>query len=359
VRTVILHDLSVDEHDFASRTGWAVKPEGACKAEVCVPLPPEVRTADGRLDVGILAEKLGMPLVQDAAHGIWALGPETTVTGRVLTSAVAPDLELPDADGNTFTLSSLRGKKVVLVSWASWCGCRFDLPLWQQLRDRWKDEGVEVVTVALDVEASEARPFIEKAHPEHPSLIDEAHVSDELFGFVNVPNGVWIDEEGMIVRPAEPAHPGRNPANESFRKVDVSTVPPDVAEMLIEARKIKSDPDMYVEMIDDWIANDRASRYALAPEEVVRRSASRTDAEATAAAEFELGQHLHRAGDHTAAIPHWREAHRLHPDNWTYKRQAWQFEDPFRQGRTEAYESSWFEDLKKIGAENYYPEIVP
>ena len=52
------------------------------------------------------------------------------------------------------------------------------------------------------------QPFIEKAKPEHPSLIDEAHVSDELFGFVNVPNGVWIDEEGMIVRPAEPAHPG-------------------------------------------------------------------------------------------------------------------------------------------------------
>jgi hypothetical protein len=176
---------------------------------------------------------------------------------------------------------------------------------------------------------------------------------------VNVPNGVWIDESGMIVRPAEPAHPGRNPATESFRKIDVSTVPPDVAEMLVEARKIKSDPDIYVEMVDDWIENGNASRYALTPDEVVRRSDTRTTDEATAAAEFELGQYLHRAGDHEAAIPHWREAHRLYPANWTYKRQAWNFEDPVRQGPTDVYDSCWFEDLKKIGAENYYPPIVP
>jgi peroxiredoxin len=356
---VILHDLTVDEHDFEVRTGWAVKPEGACKAEVCVPLPGEVRLADVRLDVTVLAERLGMPIVADEAHGVWALGPETAVTGHILTSAVAPELELPDAAGTPFKLSSLRGQKVVLVSWASWCGCRFDLPLWQQLRERWKPLGVEVVTVALDVEATDARPFIEKAHPEHPSLIDEAHVSDELFGFVNVPNGVWIDETGMIVRPAEPAHPGRNPATESFRKIDVSTVPPDVAEMLVEARKIKSDPNIYVEMVDDWIAHDDQSRYVLDPDEVVGRSDLRSNAEATAAAEFELGQYLHRAGDHVAAIPHWREAHRLYPDNWTYKRQAWNFEDPFRQGPTDVYDSSWFEDLKKVGAENYYRPIVP
>ncbi len=359
MRTVILHDLGVDEHDFARRTGWTIKPEGACKAEACVPLPARASRADGRLDVTVVAERLGMPLVADDANGVWALGPETAVTGRALTSAVAPDLELPDAEGNPFRLSSLRGKKVVLVSWASWCGCRFDLPLWQNLRDRWKERGVEVVTVALDVEASEAKPFIEKAHAEHPSIIDEAHVCDELFGFVNVPNGVWIDEDGMIVRPAEPAHPGRNSANESFRTIDVSTVPTDVAEMLVEARKIKSDPEIYVEMIDDWIEHGNESRYALAPDEVIRRADPRTTAEATAAAEFELGQYLHRAGDHDAAIPHWREAHRLYPDNWTYKRQAWQFEDPFRQGHTDKYDSSWFEDLKKIGAENYYPAIVP
>ena len=53
--------------------------------------------------------------------------------------------------------------------------------------------------------------FIEQARPAHPSLIDSAHVTDELFGFVNVPNAVWIDESGTIVRPAEAAMPGTNP----------------------------------------------------------------------------------------------------------------------------------------------------
>ena len=232
--------------------------------------------------------------------------------------------------------------------------------MWQEHRSRWHPLGLEVVTVALDVEASDARPFIESAHPEHPSLIDEAHVTDELFGFVNVPNGVWIDEDGMIVRPSEPAHPGgHNPINESFRTLDISTLPPDIADVLREARKIKSDPDIYPAMIEDWLDHGRESRYALSPEEVVRRSDPRTEAEATAAAEFELGQYLHRAGDHAAAIPHWREAHRLYPDNWTYKRQAWNFEDPMRQGHTDAYDGSWYEDIKKIGAENYYPEIIP
>jgi hypothetical protein len=215
------------------------------------------------------------------------------------------------------------------------------------------------VTVALDVEPDDARPFIEAAQPQHPSLIDEAHVVDEKFGVVNVPNGVWIDEAGTIVRPAEPAFPGRNEFTESFRSIDLSTLPEDVAAILREARKIKTDPDLYVAMVRDWAEHGAASEYALSPDEVVRRSQPRTDAEATAAAHFELGHHLHRAGDHAAAIPHWQAAHHLYPANWTYKRQAWNIEDPMRQGHTDAYDSSWFEDVQKIGAENYYPPIVP
>jgi hypothetical protein len=120
VRAVILDEPFADEHAFASRTGWEIKPQGACKGEVCVPLPAGARAADGRLDVRVIAERLGMPVVTDDAHGLLALGPETAVTGRALTTAVAPDLELPDKDGNPFKLSSLHGQKVLLIAWASW-----------------------------------------------------------------------------------------------------------------------------------------------------------------------------------------------------------------------------------------------
>lgn len=112
---MILESLDVDAAALERRTGWAIKPEGACKGDRCVPLPiPE----SGRLDVRALAERLGMPLVQDAASGLWALGPEAG--GHALTSVEAPDLTLPDYRGNPFRLRSLRGKKVLLVAWASW-----------------------------------------------------------------------------------------------------------------------------------------------------------------------------------------------------------------------------------------------
>ena len=117
---MLLTDLEIDPAGFESRTGWALKPEGACKGEVCVPLSPEARTATGQVDVRVVGQQLGMPLAHDATHGLWALGPETAAGGRALTTAQAPDLEMPTADGSPFRLSSLRGQKVMLVAWASW-----------------------------------------------------------------------------------------------------------------------------------------------------------------------------------------------------------------------------------------------
>lgn len=116
---MILDQLDVEPSALEARTGWAVRLEGACKGDVCVPLPETVRTGDDRLAAPVLAERLGMPLLHDDAHGLWALGP-ATVGGRALDTAVAPDLELPDLDGNPFALSSLHGKKILLVAWASW-----------------------------------------------------------------------------------------------------------------------------------------------------------------------------------------------------------------------------------------------
>jgi hypothetical protein len=110
---MILDRLDLDTEAFATQTGWQVKPEGACRGHVCVPLP------SGPLDVAVLAGRLGMSLVHDEVHGMWAVGP-ASVTGRALVDAEAPDLTLPDVDGNPFSLSSLRGQKVVLVAWASW-----------------------------------------------------------------------------------------------------------------------------------------------------------------------------------------------------------------------------------------------
>jgi hypothetical protein len=112
---MILERLEVTPEELARRTGWQIRPEGACKADRCVPLPGE---SGERLDVRMLAERLGMALVRDEPHGLWALGPESGV--RALLSAEMPELELPDRHGKPFSLRSLRGTKVLLLAWASW-----------------------------------------------------------------------------------------------------------------------------------------------------------------------------------------------------------------------------------------------
>ena len=117
---MILTELQVDASTFEAGTGWAITPDGACKSDVCVPIADNARSPRGRVDASVIADHLGMPLVRDEEHGVWALGPETAVTGRALTTARAPELELPDFDGNPFRLSSLLGQKVLLVAWASW-----------------------------------------------------------------------------------------------------------------------------------------------------------------------------------------------------------------------------------------------
>jgi hypothetical protein len=112
---MILERLTVTPEELEARTGWAIRPEGACKADRCVPLPEA--GSDG-IDVQMLAERLGMALVQDEAHGLWALGPESGE--RSLLSADLPDVTLPDRHGVPFSLTSLRDRKVLLVVWASW-----------------------------------------------------------------------------------------------------------------------------------------------------------------------------------------------------------------------------------------------
>lgn len=107
---MITETLDISPEAFHAGTGWEIKPEGACKGEVCVPLP------DG-YSAEHAADRLGMAVVANESTGLTSLGPES-LNGRALVTAVAPDLVLPDLDGNEFRLSSLRGKKVVVVAWA-------------------------------------------------------------------------------------------------------------------------------------------------------------------------------------------------------------------------------------------------
>ena len=117
---VIVNRLDIDAGSFEAATGWQIKPEGACKGDVCVPLDRSAGSAGsaGGFDLVATADRLGMAIVADAEAGLWSIGPES-IGGRSLATATAPDLCLPDVlTGEEVRLSSFRGPKVVLASWA-------------------------------------------------------------------------------------------------------------------------------------------------------------------------------------------------------------------------------------------------
>jgi hypothetical protein len=109
---VLLESLDVTAGQFMAGSGWEIKPEGACKGEVCVPL-----AQSAGFDLVATAERLRMALVHDDESALWALGPES-LGDHALVSADAPKLVLDDLAGTPFRLSSLRGQKVIIVSWA-------------------------------------------------------------------------------------------------------------------------------------------------------------------------------------------------------------------------------------------------
>ena len=102
---------------LARETGWEVKPQGACRADECVPLPSGA-LRDGAVDLVAFAERMARPLLHDEQAGLWSLGPPGG--GRAMTSVQAPDLVLPTLTGEPFPLAALRGQKVLIAAWASW-----------------------------------------------------------------------------------------------------------------------------------------------------------------------------------------------------------------------------------------------
>jgi hypothetical protein len=236
------------------------------------------------------------------------------------------------------------------------------LPVWQALHEEISPLGVDIVTVALDVNPTHATPWIDIAKPTHPSLIDTAHVTAELYGFQNVPMAVWIDENGMFVRPPELA---------SIEARITRTVPdeaPDrIKQMMAEINEFPDVGEAYRAAIIDWAHKGAASEFVLSPDDVVARSQGRTEDHSRAAACFELGQHLFHTEGHESAVPWWREAHRLFPENWSYKRQAWTLvttpadaeANDLMQAPNDVYDGSWLEDLiAQGGGGSYYPATL-
>ncbi len=101
--------------------GWTQKPEGLCQGDVCVPIAshPDLITPEG-IDLAALGEVLGRPIAIDREESVASFGADTAAHGAQLAEGFAPDFTLPDLSGKAVSLSGFRGKKVLLIAYASW-----------------------------------------------------------------------------------------------------------------------------------------------------------------------------------------------------------------------------------------------
>jgi hypothetical protein len=232
--------------------------------------------------------------------------------------------------------------------------------VWQALHAELESAGLTIVTVALDTNIEAARPFDEAASPTHPSLVDPALSLVDMFGITNVPFGVWIDENGIIVRPAEVSFAPREAAADQGqgrqpRPQMPANLPPEQQKVVAGMMRAVRDTNRYAAAVRDWVSNGSSSSFVLTPAEVVARSRPRPPEAAMAAAEYELGQYLHRAGHKIDAVPHFQEAHRLDPQNWSYPRNAFAIVDRAEMGNP--YGTDLLAEVARIGPDTFYPSL--
>jgi peroxiredoxin len=327
-------DLWATPAQVTEITGYTPKPEGLCRDDVCIPISRKpadgfVQTKDGveLFNLTKLADKLSQPVVTDAKRHVWSFGPLGTQPSGGAAPVAAPDFALPDRQGKTVKLSDFRGKKVLLMSWASWCRCREDLAGWETVYKDLKGKNFELVAVAEDTEGEAAcGKYYDQAKATYTTLIDKQHVVSSLYKMVNVPMGVWIDEEQKIVRPAEVAY---------SRPVAMLS--------------IKVDGGRYVEGLQDWVEKGPKSEFALSTEELRKRAAPADGKLGLAEANFKLAVHLQLAGDEGSA-DYFKAAQDLAPDNWNYHRQQWAF-------KGKAADMLWLQKFSALKGKPYYAPL--
>jgi hypothetical protein len=111
--------LWVPKNDLLKINGFEIKPQGACRADICIPIPRGMMRGD-LFNLTAFATRVGQKFIADPAARVWSFGEIPLVQGAYLESRIAPDVTVPDRKGTPVRLSKFRGKKVLLVTWASW-----------------------------------------------------------------------------------------------------------------------------------------------------------------------------------------------------------------------------------------------
>ena len=111
--------LWVLKKDLPRINGFEIKPQGACRADICIPIPRAMMRGD-LFNLTAFAARVGQQFIADPSARVWSFGEIPVVQGAYVESRIAPDVTVPDRKGKPVRLSQFRGKKVLLVTWASW-----------------------------------------------------------------------------------------------------------------------------------------------------------------------------------------------------------------------------------------------
>ncbi len=214
--------------------------------------------------------------------------------------------------------------------------------MWQALYEELAPKGFVVIAVALESRGADAaRPSIENANPSYPCLIDVDHEVARLYNMINVPQAVWIDEHGQIVRPTETAG-----VTDGFRKMDRTTyaIPkPELDEMATTRSR-------YLDAIRDWVTHGADSKYVLGADDARRRTPKFTPEVVRAHAAFRLGRHLVETGRRDEGLRVLATAAQLNPDAWTMWRQMSDLDTVGKAGGP-----GFWARVEALGEKHYYP----
>jgi peroxiredoxin len=293
--------------------GWEVKPEGLCRGDQCVPVhDTTARDADGRCELGRVAAALGRPFAVElgvADAPVAAVGDASWERRAVLAGGAAPAVTLPDLDGEPVVVPA--GRKRLVLTWSSWCGCRHELSAWQRLHDELGPLGLDIITVALDDGTEAVRPWAEAADPaltSVPVLVDTDHLLAEAYGITNVPSSVWIDEDDKVVKP-----PTITPGDNQFK--DFTLI----------------DADLHHEALRRWVRDGALPEAGEGVPSSALTARPPTEDEQQARTERRLASWLHRSGHDDLARAHYERAVELAPMDWTISRGSMNAlgQDPF------------------------------
>ncbi len=176
-----------------------------------------------------------------------------------------------------------------------------------------------------------AGEWYDQAKATYTTLLDTEHSISSLYHMSNVPSGVWINEDGRMVRPVEPA----STANKTLK---------------LGNQTITTMGDTYVTALRDWVEKGDESQYAMTPEELHQHLKPRPAGAQEADASFRLGVYFHKIGQPELAEKYWHQAQALNPGNWNYHRQEWFF-------TPDEANQKWFSKFQQLGDEPYYPPL--